>query len=475
MQFDSIPFVIFLTGIIVAYYLIRGGTWKQLLLIGAAVFFITQANLFSLLLISLITVATYFLGIEIEKRRETNSGSLIFLFAVILIIANLFFFKYYNFFNQNLDRIFSLFHATTPLPYIHVLFPLGLSFYTFSVLGYLIDVHVEKVGAERNIIVFLNYIFFFPKLMAGPIERAQHFLPQVREEKKLLWKNFSVGGKLIIWGFFQKLVIADRVSIYVDSIYADPTQHSRVTILVCMVLYTFQIYADFSGYTDIARGIARLFGYVLMQNFRRPLLATSITMFWRRWHISLSSWVNDYIFTPLVLKYRNLGLPGIVLALFISFVIFGIWHGALWTWVLFGLLQGLFLSIELLTTTRRKALYTHFPKKIIKILGLICTFTLITISLVLVRSPSLHSAVIFFSRLTAGGGLSLQNSGMFVFGLLGIAVLILRSILQEFLRKDILKIKSRFFLVRSLPYAALIIVILLIGVFNGGQFIYLRF
>ncbi len=238
---------------------------------------------------------------------------------------------------------------------------------------------INNIKPEKNFFAFLNYVFFFSKLLAGPIDRAQNFLPQSHQDKTINWENFSIGGKLIIWGFFQKLVIADRISIYVDAIYGNVEMHSGITIVVCLILYTFQIYADFSGYTDIARGIARILGYDLMENFRRPLLANSITEFWRRWHISLSSWVNDYIYTPLSLKYRNLGIYGIILALFISFFIVGIWHGALWTFVLFGFLQGIILTFEFLTLKKRKKLFKQLPRKLVHVTGIIITFILIVL------------------------------------------------------------------------------------------------
>ncbi|MEZ5197507.1 MAG: MBOAT family O-acyltransferase, partial [Bacteroidales bacterium] len=358
-----------------------------------------QANILSVVIISIVGVFNYFIGIEIDKNQETKKGKLLFLLGIILNVGNLVFFKYYNFLNENIGVLFNVFNLENPIPYVNIILPLGISFYTFSVLGYLIDIRLGNIKPEKKFLSFLNYVFFFSKLLAGPIERAQHFLGQTHEKIKLSWVNFSIGGKLIIWGFFQKLVIADRISIYVDTIYGNAEVHSGITITVCLVLYTFQIYADFSGYTDIARGIARMLGYDLMENFRRPLLAHSIAEFWRRWHISLSSWVNDYIYTPLSLNLRGYGITGTIIALFISFFIVGIWHGALWAFVIFGLLQGIILTIEVLTQKKRKLFFSRLPKKLIFTLGVVVTFSIMSISLILFRAPTMESALTIFERI----------------------------------------------------------------------------
>jgi len=424
----------------------------------------------------MITVICYFTGILIEKEKLKMRGNLLFVISTLLVIFNLFFFKYYNFFNANISDLLGIWNQKSPLPYLDVMLPLGISFYTFQVLGYLIDVRLENTQAERNLVNFTNYVFFFPKMLAGPIERAQRFLPQSHAEKKINIIDFTAGGKLVIWGFFQKLVIADRIAIYVNSIYLDPLHHSGITLLVGSVLYTFQVYADFSGYTDIARGLARILGYDLMENFKRPLLATSITDFWRKWHISLSSWVNDYIYTPLSLKFRNYGITGVVISLFIAFIVVGLWHGAMGTYVVFGVLQGIILTLEFLTLKKRKKFFKVIPSFIVSISGILFTFIFITLSLVFFRAPSIHQAFGIIEKVLTPNGHFYQGAGSYlIYAAFGIIILLIHDLVAEFRNKDVFLINSKYYLVRVCPYALLVLLLLLIGVFDGGQFIYFKF
>jgi len=475
MQFNSFYFLLFFTAIILFYYLIPNKNYQRTFLIATSLFFVFQANYLSLLVICLIAILNYFFGIGIETKKNNFAGKFIFYLAILINISNLFFFKYYDFFLENLSGFLGLFNFKNPPQVLKLILPIGISFYTFQILGYLIDIWQENLKPEKDILVFLNYVFFFPKLLAGPIERAQNFFPQAKESKYILLSNFSAGGKLLIWGFFQKLVIADRIAIYVDSVYHNFDQHSGITLLVCSVLYVFQVYADFSGYTDIARGLAKILGYDLMINFRRPLLAFSITDFWRRWHISLSSWVNDYIYMPLSLKFRAIGKAGVFIALFVSFIIVGIWHGAKWTFVVFGVLQGIFLVVELMTLRKKKKLATKIPAWILNGAGLLMTFILITVSLIFFRSPSLKIALSVFAKININGKLFLGTASFFLYSLIGILILMMHDICLEIFKKDIFKFKSDYFILRGFPYAMLVIIILMIGVFDGGQFIYFNF
>jgi alginate O-acetyltransferase complex protein AlgI len=475
MLFNSFGFLLFCLCAVILYYLYQGKNYKFIVQIVGGGIFIYFGGIISLTVISIVTVATFYAGLWIDPKKNEKTSRLIFLLVLLGLIANLFFFKYYNFFNDNINSLLGIWALKSPLPYLKLLLPLGISFYTFSLLGYLIDIRLENIEPEKNILSFFNYAFFFPKILAGPIERAQHFLSQSVDAKPLLVENFTEGGKLIIWGFFQKLVVADRIAIYVNSVYQDSHQQSGITLLVCALMYTFQVYADFSGYTDIARGIARLFGYNLIENFKRPLLSFSIIEFWRKWHISLSSWVNDYIFTPLTLHFRNLGVLGVIIAIFISFLIVGFWHGALWTFAVFGILQGIFITIETLTLSKRKALNKFIPKYITYTTGLLITFLLITLSLVFFRSPSIGIAFSYISQISVSGKLFIGTPSAIIYALFGIFVLLINDISIEFYNKEFFIIRSRFFLIRSLPYALLVCMILMIGVFDGGQFIYLKF
>ena len=476
MLFNSFIFLIFLILVIVIYYIIPDSNFRIFFLILSSICFLLHSNFVSLFVIIIISLFNYFIGIIIEMKRDFKIGGIIFILAIIINVSNLFFFKYYNFFNENLRILMNIIGLKDSLPYMNIILPLGISFYTFSVLGYLIEIKLGRNNSEKNFIFFINYMFFFPKLLAGPIERAHFFLPQSNMPKKMLWENISLGVKLIIWGFFLKLVIADRISIFIDSIYGSIEIQSGKTIIIYHILYTIQIYADFAGYTDIARGISKIFGYDLLENFNRPLLSYSLTDFWRRWHISLSSWINDYVYTPLTLKFRNWGLFGIIISLFISFIIVGIWHGALWTFVIFGILQGLFLTIELLTLKKRKFYFSKSPQLIIKLLGIIYTFSFVTLTLILFRAPTLKTAGLVYNKIfTKGNFQIIGNVSMFIYPLIGIVILFLRDFVIEYFNKDILNINSKFYLIRCIPYIIIIQIIMLFGVFDGGQFIYFKF
>lgn len=475
MKFNSFFFLLFFAAVVVLYYLIPRKIYQRIFLIVAGLFFVWQANLLSVIVIFAIALLNYFFGIGIEAKRNARSGKALFYLAMLVNVGNLFFFKYYDFFLANLSAVLGAFDFRKTLPALELVLPIGISFYTFQVLGYLIDIRREDICSERDIWAFLHYVFFFPKLLAGPIERAQNFLPQGQQRKSIQVSNFSAGMKLLIWGFFQKLVIADRVAIYVNSVYNHVDRHSGITLLTCSVLYVFQVYADFSGYTDIARGLARMLGYELMVNFRRPLLAVSISDFWRRWHISLSSWVNDYIYMPLSLKFRSLGVTGVLSALLISFIVVGIWHGARWTYVVFGVLQGLFLAFGLLTGKKLKKATAAIPAWIAGAAGTLITFLLVAFSLVFFRSPSLSAAWNVLGRIGFGGRLFIKPASFFIYSLVGIALLMARDGIGEYFGRDIFHVRSKWFVFRGLPYALLLVLILAFGVFDGGQFIYFNF
>ncbi len=471
MLFNSIHFLLFLIIVLILYYSTGYNMIRKIVLVGASAYFVLQAGIGSLILLSIVSIFNYLIAIEFFRRKSKA----LFYVAVIANVLNLFFYKYYNFFNENLSSVLNFVEVSNPLPEWDLLLPLGISFYTFSVIGYLIEIHRKTIKPEKNFLSFVTYIFFFSKLLAGPIERAQNFLPQMKESIPLKYENLSQGAKLMIWGFFQKLVVADRIKIYVDTVYGDVTAYSGITLAFVMFLYTFQIYADFAGYTNLARGVARLFGYDLMENFERPLLSKSVTEFWRRWHISLSSWVNDYIYTPLSLKYRALGMKGIVVSLFISFFIVGIWHGALWTFVVFGIAQGVFLTIEMLTLRVRKRVSKKYNKTAFNFVGFMITFILISFSLIFFRSSTLNESMEFIGGLSKSGSFFSGSSAQLFYSVFGVIMIFVYDLIKEFKGVSILEIRSRFHALRILPYALLVCLIIAMGVFDGGQFIYFKF
>jgi D-alanyl-lipoteichoic acid acyltransferase DltB (MBOAT superfamily) len=256
-------------------------------------------------------------------------------------------------------------------------------------MGYLIEIKRGNHKAEGNLGHFSTYIFFFPKLVAGPIERAHHFLPQIKRVVKFDSKTLNEGFTLILWGLFKKLVIADRLSLYTSAVLDSPVHQSGVTLITASLLYMFQMYADFSGYTDMALGTAKVFGFDLMPNFNRPLFARSVSEFWRKWHISLSSWFADYFYTPITIAKRNWGKWSVVYAFFLTFIVLGFWHGPSWTFIVFGALQGVILTIEFFTRKIRKNIRKRIPPFLNNVAGMGFTIVYFAFSLIFFRAASL--------------------------------------------------------------------------------------
>ncbi|MGS0525486.1 MBOAT family O-acyltransferase [Zobellia nedashkovskayae] len=275
------------------------------------------------------------------------------------------FFKYYNFFAESFINAFSFFGQDISFQSLRIILPVGISFYTFQTLSYSIDVYKRKLKPSQDIIVFFTFVSFFPQLVAGPIERATNLLPQFTSKRKFTHATLSHGFKLMIWGFFLKVVVADRASIYVNAVYNNIESHEGLSFLAATFLFAFQIYGDFAGYSLIAIGTAKLFGFDLMTNFNRPYFSSSVSEFWTRWHISLSTWFRDYLYIPL--GGNRATKPRWLFNLFITFLVSGLWHGANWTFVVWGALNGVYLIFEVLLFKQRKK----------NVLNIITTFILI--------------------------------------------------------------------------------------------------
>lgn len=285
---------------------------------------------------------------DMKVRKRLLLGSLVANLGV------LFFFKYFNFFNQSLRGLMENFSMGYGFEGFDILLPVGISFYTFQTLSYSIDVYFGKTKPEKHLGVFALYVSFFPQLVAGPIERSENLLPQLKQKNKYDYDSIVSGLKRICWGLFKKVVIADRLAVLVDTAYNNPDPQGGLTLIIATLLFAFQLYADFSAYSDIAIGSARLIGIKLMENFNHPYISKNITEFWRRWHISLSTWLRDYIYTPIVFTKKQWGRNAVIYSIFITFFLCGLWHGPRWTYVIFGVLQGVALAIELKFIARRK-------------------------------------------------------------------------------------------------------------------------
>ncbi len=341
MQFCSQKFVFFFLLIFALYWALPGRRMRVWLLLGASFYFYASWNKLLALLICASTLLDYLLALGMERSIANWRRKLLLCVSLFANLGLLCYFKYANFFLESLDEVLIAAGATTWFRTLHVLLPVGISFYTFEAINYTIDVYRRRIPAERNLGDFMLFILFFPHLVAGPIVRAKDFLPQIKRPKRWDWARMHLGMGYVLMGLIKKMAIADHMAEYVDPVFADPSAFRASAIVFAMVAYAVQIYCDFSGYTDIAIGLAHMLGYKLARNFNMPYLAVNIADFWRRWHISLSTWLRDYLFIPLG---GSRGGPWKTARnLTITMALGGLWHGASWTFVFWGVLHGAFL------------------------------------------------------------------------------------------------------------------------------------
>lgn len=450
----------------------------------AGFFFYMYSNPAYIVVPLAIIIVTWFAGIQMEIFASQAKAYHIYLAAISANIAILIFFKYTNFFTNSVFDLINFSRHTffqsagsynNPL-LINVFAPLGISYITFQAIGYLIEIKRGNETAEKNIGHLSTFLLFFPKIVAGPVERVHRFLPQLKKETSFSYDNISTGAKWIIWGLFKKLVIADRLSIYVNAVLGNPAHHSSISLTIGVIFYVFQMYADFSGYTDMALGFAKMLGFDLIQNFNRPLFAKSVTEFWRKWHISLSTWFADYFYNPIAIAKRDWGNWSVVYAFFVTFIVLGFWHGANWTFIVFGALQGLILTIEFFTRKTRKNLRKKIPSFLNNTLGIFFTFAYFAFSLIFFRADNIHTALIIIKGIfTAGGPVYIENPTIILFSLMGIFFLMLVECKKEYYDGLFTLSKNKRWLVRNAYYCFLLMAILVAGVFDGSEFIYFQF
>lgn len=394
MDIKSIYFVLFLPLVVILYYIVPQ-RYKWTILLISSLFFVVFNSITSFLVLSSAILLNYFSALHISnisnyKKKQYFLWLIIFLNLVLLGI-----FKYYNVFNRGSSFFSNLFGTENPIPHIEWLLPLGISYYIFQSIGYNIEIYRANEVPEKHFGNFAVYLSFFPKLIAGPIEKSVDFLPQLKNKVALKYNNISNGARLILWGTFKKMVVAEFINEFTEPIFNNPTEYSGLPLIVGFLLYTVEIYADFSGYTDIAMGSARLFGINLTQNFNKPFFSTSLTDFWRRWHISLSTWVNNYIFTPLSMWVSitfSFKKWGIIFSVFFSFLLLGIWHGSDINFAIFGALQGAVLGYEILTNKLRKRLSKSIPKNFYSFLSTTLTLLVFAFSCIFFKAKNLPDA-----------------------------------------------------------------------------------
>jgi len=464
MLFNSFEFLIFFPVVVLLFFLLPHRFRTYLLLAASCIFYCYFIPLYLLILVFIILV-DYFAGINIERSRFRKKTWLVL--SISMNIGLLAVFKYYNFFISNANHLFG-----TSATLLNFILPVGLSFHTFQAMAYTIEVYRGNVPAEKNIFRYGLYVLFFPQLVAGPIERPQHLLPQFYKKQYFNSDNLLEGLRLMVWGFFKKLVIADNLSGMVDMVFKAPETYKWYIVITTIFFFSIQIYCDFSGYTDIARGAAKIMGIDLMINFNRPLLAKSISDFWKRWHISLSSWFRDYVYIPLGGSRKT--KSRLWLNLLIVFSLSGFWHGAAWHFVTWGLLHCLFLIIASLLF--KKNIFRN--ELLRKITGIITVNILVAYSFVFFRASSVSNAV---SIIKASFNIRSRNAVMSSFPLLGNYLLsfILFFILFMFVfesKQDPSLKKMSLYPARDVIFFTLIsLIIIFWGVFSRESFIYFQF
>ena len=478
MLFNSIEFVIFFLLVTTFYFALQHRYRWFLLLTSSCYFYMSFVPIY-ILILGFTIIIDYWAGIFLEKTTGKNRK----FFLIASLVANigvLSVFKYYNFFNENLTALLHDIGLKNPVPALSILLPIGLSFHTFQAMSYTIEVYRGNQKAERNFGIYALYVMFYPQLVAGPIERPQNLLHQFYENHKFDYERVVNGLKLILWGFFKKLVIADRLALYVGAVYNNPTHHTGLSFIMATIFFAFQIYCDFSGYSDIAIGAAKVMGFKLMTNFNRPYLARNISEFWQRWHISLSTWFKDYLYIPL--GGNRVSVPRWYFNLFFVFLISGLWHGANWTFIIWGALNGFYLVFAIVSRGIRNRIaqlvgLNKLPR-INRTIEVATTFMLVCFAWIFFRANSLADSFLIIKNIVNLKGPLFFDSAdpsSFVFSVFGICMLLMIELKQEYYKGKFSLFNNPHWLIRNLSYAVLIILILLIGVFDGGQFIYFQF
>ncbi len=490
MLFNSLEFLIFFPIVTLVYFLIPHKV-RYLWLLGASYYFYMCWNPEYALLMATSTIITYISGLVIDKCKSTLSRKIMVGISFTLNLAILFYFKYFYFTMDNINMLRQMLGMSVLTPKFDVILPVGISFYTFQALSYTMDVYRKELAPEKNIFKYALFVSFFPQLVAGPIERSKNLLTQVSEKHSFNYNRARSGLLMMLWGFFLKLVIADRAAILVNTAYETPENYSGLLLSVATICFAIQIYCDFASYSIIAQGAAKVMGFELMKNFEQPYLSTSIAEFWRRWHISLSSWFKDYLYIPMggnrkgkFRKYFNL---------MTVFLVSGLWHGASWNFVIWGAIHGIYqivggltknvrlLICELVNIDRTAPQYKIFQR--------VLTFALVTLAWIFFRSDNMTQAILVIKRIfTEFNPWTLYGAGLTTMGLdapnlivLVISVLTLLCVsLQEQRGGSMLqKVEEMHLLARWPIYYALIFAVLIFGIYGpeyaASQFIYFQF
>lgn len=413
MLFNSIDFAIFLPIVFILYWFVAKNNLsvQNLLIVISSYVFYGWWDWRFLSLIAFSTIVDYLVGRKLGTEKRALQRKLLLWTSIIVNLGFLGFFKYYNFFLDNFVAAFSFFGQEIQPNSLNIILPVGISFYTFQTLSYTIDVYKRKLEPTKNLIVFSAFVSFFPQLVAGPIERASNLLPQFYKKRHFDYSKAVDGMRQILWGLFKKVVIADNCAEFANQIFNNSTDYSGSTLVMGAIFFTFQIYGDFSGYSDIAIGTARLFGFDLKKNFAFPYFSRDVAELWRRWHISLSTWFRDYLYIPLGGSRGGLGMK--IRNTFIIFIVSGFWHGANWTFIIWGALNALYMMPLMLTNKNRVNLeivaYNRKLPNIKEILSITITFGLTVFAWIFFRAENLTHAVDYISGIVSSSLFSLPE------------------------------------------------------------------
>ena len=488
MLFNSFQFLLFFPIVTILYFLLPHKFRWFHLLIASCIFYMAFVPIYILILFATIII-DYFAGILIEGAAGTKRKG----YLIMSIVANvgvLSYFKYYHFFVHNIEHILQWAHYNRHLPVLDILLPIGLSFHTFQAMSYTIEVYRGNQKAERHIGIYALYVMFYPQLVAGPIERPQNLLYQFREHHAFDYDNAVAGLRQMLWGLVKKMVIADRLAITTDAIFNHTHNYSGISLLIGSIFFTFQIFCDFSGYSDIAIGAARVMGFHLMTNFNMPYHSRSVSEFWKRWHISLSTWFKDYLYISL--GGNRVSVPRMYFNLFFVFLVSGFWHGANWTFIVWGALHGFYLVFALLTKNIRKKINdtTGISKShtLNNFLDVVITFILVVMGWVFFRANNLRDGFYILKKIRGIPNELLQIAATKKIAFLhlpgivnilipcfGLIIFLEGAHIVQMKYKLHLTINNRPKYVRWLLYYSGVLAILFLGVFDQQKFIYFQF
>lgn len=468
------PFIFAIYWIIPIRYVIAK---KWFLILVSYLLYMNFKPAYALILLG-ITIVTYVVALMLEstfvsvkiKRRK-----IIVWVGIVLATLPLVVFKYYNFINDTIFNVMEVVGIKFNMLGLNWAVPVGISFFTFQAIGYMFDVYFHKIRAERSFSDYVLFCSFFPQTASGPISKASELLPQIKTPNSFNYRRAKEGLQILLWGMLLKVVFADRLGIYVDTVYSNVEYYSGMTCLVASIFYSFQIYGDFAGYSLMAVGIGKTLGFDLVNNFNRPYLATSITDFWRRWHISLTRWLTSYIYIPLggshctkIRQYWNI---------MVTFFVSGIWHGANWTFIVWGAIHGVLQIIEKFFGFDPKGKYGNWENQnvVVKVIRIGVTFALVSLAWIFFRSQSIDTAMLVIGKIfTNGAGIWQPISFAFVVVVMFVMV-VGRDVMEEFLQGHFSLLNNRFFIVRWAVYLFLFAFIILYGVLDSTQFIYVSF